>query len=112
MKQLKILLLITALHNLAQNCKFPPSFGDEAIPDRIVCGIRDKRVSEKLQLRADLALEKAINIARQAEIIKKQSFVTNDENKMPNSVDKITAKQIPKFIPERGKQNVYSKREI
>ncbi|GBO46735.1 hypothetical protein AVEN_78820-1 [Araneus ventricosus] len=30
---------ITALHNLAQNCKFPPSFGDEAIRDRIVCGI-------------------------------------------------------------------------
>ncbi|GBL89204.1 hypothetical protein AVEN_255308-1 [Araneus ventricosus] len=31
---------------------------------------------------------------------------------MPNSADKITAKQIPKFIPENGKQNVYSKREI
>ncbi|GBM33184.1 hypothetical protein AVEN_83691-1 [Araneus ventricosus] len=50
---------ITALHNLAQNCKFPPSFGDEAILDRIVCGIRDKRVLEKLQLEADLTLEKA-----------------------------------------------------
>ncbi|GBL89202.1 hypothetical protein AVEN_255307-1 [Araneus ventricosus] len=47
---------ITSLHNLAQNCKFPPSFGDEAIRDRIVCSIRDKRVSEKLQLEADLTL--------------------------------------------------------
>ncbi|GBN86563.1 hypothetical protein AVEN_157987-1 [Araneus ventricosus] len=104
---------ITALHNLAQNCKFPPSFGDEAIRDRIVCGIRDKRVSGKLQLEADLTPEKAINIAKQAEIIKKQQrFVTNYENKIPNSADKITAKQIPKFIPEEGEQNVYSKREI
>ncbi|GBO46734.1 hypothetical protein AVEN_78819-1 [Araneus ventricosus] len=31
---------------------------------------------------------------------------------MPNSADKITAKQIPKFVPEKGKQNVYYKREI
>ncbi|GBN04220.1 hypothetical protein AVEN_117706-1 [Araneus ventricosus] len=66
-----------------QNCKFPLSFGDEAIRNRIVCGIRDKRVSEKLQLEADLTLEKANNITRQAEIIKKQQpFVTNHENKM------------------------------
>ncbi|GBN58520.1 hypothetical protein AVEN_140084-1 [Araneus ventricosus] len=63
---------ITALPNLAQNCKFPPSFVDEAIRDRIVCGILDKRVSEKLQSEADLTLEKVINIDRQAEIIKKQ----------------------------------------
>ncbi|GBN79819.1 hypothetical protein AVEN_162545-1 [Araneus ventricosus] len=81
--------------------------------DRIVCGIRNKRLSEKLQLEADLTLEKVINIARQAGIIeKKQPFVTNHENKMPNSTDKIAAKQIPKFIPDKGKQNVYSKREI
>ncbi|GBN13933.1 hypothetical protein AVEN_152807-1 [Araneus ventricosus] len=26
---------ITVLHNLAQNCKFPPSFGDEAIRDSL-----------------------------------------------------------------------------
>ncbi|GBM34377.1 hypothetical protein AVEN_131469-1 [Araneus ventricosus] len=96
-----------------KNCKFSPSFGDEAIRDRIVCGILYKRVSEKLQLEADLTLEKAINISRQAEIIKKQQpFVTSHENKTPNSADKITAKQIPKFIPEKGKQIVYSKPEI
>ncbi|GBM28841.1 hypothetical protein AVEN_43564-1 [Araneus ventricosus] len=103
---------ITALHNLAQNCKFPPSFGDEAIRDRIVCGMHVKRVSEELQLQADLKLEKAINITRQAEIIKKQQpFITNHENKMPNWADKITAKQIPKFISVKSKQIGYSKRE-
>ncbi|GBN58522.1 hypothetical protein AVEN_140085-1 [Araneus ventricosus] len=31
---------------------------------------------------------------------------------MPNSAEKIIAKQIPKFIPEKSKQNVYSNREI
>ena len=37
---------------------------DEMIRDRIVVGLRDARLSEKMQLEADLTLEKAITQAR------------------------------------------------
>ena len=44
----------------------------EQIRDRLVIGIRDKGVSEKLQLRADLTLETAIQVARNSELVKSQ----------------------------------------
>ena len=53
---------MTALHKLAENCKFG-NLHDEMIRDRIVVGLRDHRLSEKLQLDAELTLEKAITSA-------------------------------------------------
>lgn len=46
---------ITSLYALVQIFKFPTSFQKEMIRDRIVCGIRDKKVSENQQL--DMKLE-------------------------------------------------------
>lgn len=43
---------------------------DKQICDRIVIGIANSNVSEKLQLEPDLTLKKAIHIARQLELIK------------------------------------------
>ena len=43
------------------------AYGDlkeEIIRDRIVAGIRDARLAEKLQLDADLTLQKAVALAR------------------------------------------------
>ncbi len=42
------------------------------IRDRLVVGIRDARLSEKLQLDSELTLEKAVTQVRQAEAIKLQ----------------------------------------
>ena len=55
---------ITDLHTLAQHCSYG-ALHDEMIRDRIVVGLRDKALSEKLQLESDLTLEKAVNQARQ-----------------------------------------------
>jgi hypothetical protein len=46
--------------------------------DRIVVGIRDSKLSEKLQLNPDLKLEDAINQARQKEDVQKQAIVRNE----------------------------------
>ena len=46
---------------------------DEQIRDRIVIGISDTGVSEKLQLEPELSLEKAIQITHQSEQIKQQN---------------------------------------
>ena len=49
---------ITSLYNLAENCEYRELKG-EMIRDRIVVGIRDRALSEQLQLDAELTLEKA-----------------------------------------------------
>jgi len=49
---------ITSLYNLAENCKYGRIKG-EMIRYRIVVEIRDKALSEQLQLDAELTLEKA-----------------------------------------------------
>ena len=65
---------ITSLYVLAENC----AYGDlaaEMIRDRIVVGIRDKALSERLQLDPDLTLESAKRRVRQREAVHKQQTV-------------------------------------
>ena len=45
---------------------------DEQIRDRIVIGILDKSLSQKLQMKSDLNLDTAIQMARQSELVKFQ----------------------------------------
>lgn len=50
---------ITDLFSLAEHCGFG-NLHDELIRDRIVVGLSDKGLSEKLQLEAEMTLEKAM----------------------------------------------------
>ena len=61
---------IRSLYELSEHCDFTDT--EEQIRDRVVIEIGDRRVSEKLQLTPDLTLNKAIEIARQSELIKVQ----------------------------------------
>ena len=63
--------LITALYGLAEHCGYS-ELHDKMIRDRIVVGLRDAKLSEKLQLDPELTLEKAVTQVRQTESIKKQ----------------------------------------
>ena len=75
---------ITDLYTLAEFCDFS-DLRDELIRDRIVLGIRDKALSERLQLEADLTLEKAVNLVRQKEVVRKQqSLITRPVLTGPN----------------------------
>ena len=49
---------ITALYSLVKTCEYK-ELQDEMLRDRLVVGIRDKAMSEKLQLQAYLTLESA-----------------------------------------------------
>ena len=62
---------ITALYTLAEHCGYG-GLHDEMVRDRIVVGIRNSALSEKLQLDPDLTLQSAITQVRQAEAVKKQ----------------------------------------
>jgi hypothetical protein len=62
---------ITTLFTLAEHCGYG-DLHDEMIRDRIVVGIRNSALSEKLQLDSELTLDKAITRVRQAEAVKQQ----------------------------------------
>ena len=61
---------IRVLYDLAEHANFPDK--DSAIRDRLVVGLQDRELSEKLQLQTELTLKTAIQIARQHELVKEQ----------------------------------------
>ena len=62
---------ITALYELVEHCSYR-GLWEEMIRDRLVVGISDSKLSEKLQLDNALTLEKAVVQARQTETVKQQ----------------------------------------
>ncbi|KAL7881030.1 hypothetical protein SRHO_G00032840 [Serrasalmus rhombeus] len=83
---------ITAVHTLAEHCQFG-ALRDELIRDRIVVGILDSRLSERLQLDAELTLEKAITQVKQSAAVKKQQPVLRGAESTAGQVEAITKKQ-------------------
>ena len=57
----------TELRRLAQKCAFDSSTPDEVLRDRVVFGIRDSSVRERLFGLTDLTLEKTEEICRRAD---------------------------------------------
>ena len=50
-------------------CIYDP-LHDELIRDKLVVGLRDMALSEKMQLDKELTLQKAVTMARQSEAVK------------------------------------------
>ena len=62
---------VNDVYALAKHCNFG-ALHDEMVRDILVAGIRDKRLSERLQLDGDLTLEKAVTSIRQSETVHQQ----------------------------------------
>lgn len=90
---------VTALHALAEHCNYGP-LHDELIRDRIVVGLADTKLSERMQMEKDLDLEKAINMARQSEEIKRQQNTRRTE---ASSVMQMEASSVDRLIKKRQK---------
>ena len=69
---------ITDLYALAKYCNYG-QLNDELIRDRIVVGIRDAQLSEKMQMEPELTLERAVTLARQSECVKTQQPTVRGE---------------------------------
>ena len=89
---------ITSLYCLAKHCGYG-ALHDEMIRDRIVVGLRDATLSEKLQMDPELTLDKAVVAARQREAVKKQQAVVRGEHP---SINAIRAKSAYKGKPQSG----------
>ena len=80
---------ITALYQLVEHCQYR-ALRDEMIRDRIVVGVRDDKLSLKLQMEESLTLEKAIASCRQNESVKKQQAVVRSQESFGESVNTVT----------------------
>lgn len=96
---------ITSLYHLAEHCGYGV-LHDEMIRDRIVVGLRDQRLAEKLQLDSELTLAKAAKQARQSEAVKKQQSVIRNDVVQPEKspVDAVYTKHpnVKKQFPNKS----------
>ena len=58
-----------ALYELAETCEFGNS-KQEQRRDRLVIGILDKELSQRLQMKAQLTLDTAVEMAHHSELVK------------------------------------------
>ncbi|KAI3373366.1 hypothetical protein L3Q82_006673 [Scortum barcoo] len=96
---------ITALHCLAEHCEYR-DLHDEMVRDRLVVGLRDKRLSEQLQMDPELTLEKAVIRVKQSEQVKKQQEMlkTNFKSDITNTqLDNVHAQQRGGTRPKQAK---------
>ncbi|KAL5506839.1 hypothetical protein EMCRGX_G008586 [Ephydatia muelleri] len=77
---------ISDLYSLAENCEYG-AMKDEMIRDRLVVGLLDCALSERLQLDPELTLEKAKRAARQKEAVKEQQQSLRSDLKVPGTTD-------------------------
>ncbi|UYV80797.1 hypothetical protein LAZ67_19001756 [Cordylochernes scorpioides] len=88
---------ITSLYKLADSCEFE-GLHEQLIRDRIVVGVRDKALSERMQLDSELTLEKAVKMVRQHEAVRQQQ-VDLQRPSTSQKVDQVkfnSKKQSPK----------------
>jgi hypothetical protein len=84
---------IIALHTLADRCAFG-DLREELIRDRLVVGIREARLGERLQLDPDLTLAKAVDAVRQFEQVRQQQgflhgTMSNENTGDPTAVNSM-----------------------
>ena len=96
---------ITSLHTLAEHCKYG-DLQDELIRDRIVVGLADLKLSERMQMEDKLTLQKAMDMARQSEEVKRQQTALRSE--ASSSVMQVEASSIDRLI-KKGQKNEMQK---
>ena len=79
---------IMALYDLAEHCNYG-DMRDEMIRDRLVVGIHDAALSEKLQLDPKLTLESAKTAIHQKEAVHEQQQTLKGAEKDVGSVDQV-----------------------
>ena len=91
---------------MSETCDYPEGFVDEAIRDRIVVGIRDKALSQSLQLIPDLTLQKVVDKVRQKESVEKQQVVLANIDEYQTSTQADTV-GVRKKVPQKKFQKKY-----
>ena len=100
---------VTELKLKSSHCEFG-TLKASLIRDRIVAGVKEKKVQERLLREPELTLEKAIDICRAADETKKPS--EEMQSKIPhNQIDPLRHRREKENQQYRGKQSDREKRE-
>jgi hypothetical protein len=83
---------ITALYNLVSSCDYG-DLATEMIRDRLVVGIRDTALSQRLQVDPDLTLEKAKRQIRQKEAVSQQQHTLGRTGPQETTVSFVQGKK-------------------
>ena len=78
---------IRSLYEMAEYCDFGTA-KDYCIRDRLVIGVRDKRLSKCLQVKEELTFAESVKLVRQTIIIQDQLAIQNETAKTIEEVDK------------------------
>ena len=79
---------ITSLYQLVDSCDYG-AMQDQMLRDRIVVGIRDQALSQRMQMDPELTLEKAKTLTRQKEAVREQQLMLENTTKTTTSVDQV-----------------------
>ena len=85
---------------MAEHCQFG-DINDELIRDRLVVGLKDTKLAERLQLDPELTLEKAVNQTRQSEAVKKQQVLLRDDQSSHGVKETVDAVHKSKFYRKK-----------
>ena len=97
---------INSLYVLIQYCDYG-NLRHEMLRDRIVVGLRDVNLSEKLQMNPELTLKQAQDIVRESEAIKKQQNELRASSTADDELDAIRSnpkRYLKKLPPGNNKQ--------
>ena len=101
---------IIDLYSLAEHCQYG-NLNDEMVRDRIVVGIKDSKLSEKLQMDNELTLEKAISLARNSESIKQQQTTVRSDLLMEPQIEQIKGSSRQKVNTDKLVSNTYKSKQ-
>ena len=85
---------ITALFHLVDSCNYG-NLKDEMLRDRLVVGIRDGGLSQRLQMDSELTLAKAMKLVRQSEAVKQHNSQLQGNPSSQPSMDLATMHRRP-----------------
>lgn len=89
-----VVAFINDLYILVEHCQYG-DLQDEMIRDRLVVGLRDAKLSEKLQLDSKLTLDTAVTSVRQSESVHRQQSDLRKEDEKRVPIDNIVKKGKP-----------------
>ena len=77
---------VTALYGLVEHCE-NEGLKEQMIRDRLVVGLRDSKLSERLQLDSDLDMKKALTMSRNSEAVQAQQTIMRGSTATPATSD-------------------------
>ena len=99
---------ITEVHRLGDSCDFG-EMKEDSIGDRLVVGIRDQALSERLQMEPDLTLDKAKRLICQRDAVKEQQQALKLPIKEESTLDAVSKRTSKKMLPAIPPQQISSR---